>query len=73
MKFNPKDYEKEIVKSSCRFDRLRNPHWRAMAILRNVRRHLAVDLWRIDPGPHVTDAILIVDLCVSRVNSDLKV
>ena len=47
--------------------------WRAMHILRNVRRHLVVDEWRIDAGPHVTDAILVVDLCISRVNSDLQV
>lgn len=73
MKFDPKDYEHELVKSSCRFDRLKNPEWRAMHILRHVRGHLKDEEWRRDPGPHVTDALLMIDLCISRVNSDLKV
>lgn len=53
MKFDPKDYEHELVKSSCRFDRLKNPVWRAMHILRHVRGHLKDEEWRRDPGPHV--------------------
>ena len=65
--------EAELIKSSCRFTRLENPHYRAMLILRHVRRHLMEDEWRADPGPHVTDAVMVVDLCISRVNSDLKV
>ena len=73
MKFDPKDYEHEVVKSSCRFDRLKNPKWRAMYILRHVRKNLKEDEWRIDPGPHVTNAILCIDLCISRINSDLNV
>lgn len=73
MKFDPKDYEHEVVKSSCRFDRLRNPVWQAMHILRHVRTHLLVDEWKRGPGAHVTDAIMVIDLCISRVNSDLKI
>lgn len=73
MRFNPEDYEHEWVKSSCRFDRIRNSAWRAMFILHHVRRHLEIDIWRVDPGPHITDAILMIDLCISRVNSDLKI
>jgi hypothetical protein len=71
--FDPKDYAHEPVKSSCRFARLKNPRWRAMLILRHVRRRLTEDEWRADPGPHVTDGVMVIDLCISRVNSDLKV
>lgn len=73
MKYDPEDYEHELVKSSCRYDRLKNPSWRAMFILHHVRTHLTVDEWRVDPGPHVTDAVMCIDLCISRVNSELKV
>ncbi len=72
-KFDPKDYAHELVKSSCRFDRLKNPQWRAMYILGHVRNHLRDDEWRRAPGDDVTDAIMCVDLAISRVNSDLKV
>lgn len=44
-----------------------------MAILRHVRGYLMENEWKFNRGPHVTDAILIVDLCVSRVNSDLVI
>lgn len=72
MKFDPKDYAHEVVKSSCRFTRLENPQYRAMMILRHVRRHLRNEMWQRTPEPHITDAILCVDLCISRVNSDLR-
>jgi hypothetical protein len=73
MKFDPKDYEHELVKSSCRFTKLKNPRSRAMLILRHVRRNLLDDEWRRRPGPDVTSAVLTIDLCISRVNSDLEV
>ncbi len=72
MKFDPKDYAHELVKSSCRFNRLMNPQSRAMHILRHVRKHLMENEWQRTPEPHITDAILCIDLCISRVNSDLK-
>lgn len=72
MKFDPRDYEHELVKSSCRFTRVENPQYRAMHILRHVRKHLLEQEWPRSHGPHVTDAILCIDLCISRVNSDLR-
>ena len=73
MKFDPKDYEHEMDKSSCRFTRLKNPEWWARLILRQVRKHLVEDEWRIAPGDNVTCAVMHIDSCISRVNSDLKV
>lgn len=71
MNFDPKDYAHEVVKSSCRFTRLKNPQYRAMMILRHVRAHLLEQEWPIAQASYVTDAILVVDSCISRVNSDL--
>lgn len=73
MPFNPEDYAQEVVKNSCRFNRLKNPEWRAMHILRHVRRRLIEDIRRDSPGQDVTSAVQMIDLCISRVNSDLKV
>lgn len=73
MRFLPEDYEHELVKSSCRFTRLENPTWRARLILRKVRKHLVEDEWKKAPGAHITDAVMLCDICISRVNSDLRV
>lgn len=41
-------------------------------IMRHVRKHLLDHEWSVTPSPHVTDAIFLVDLCISRINSTMR-
>lgn len=68
-----KDWEHEVVKSSLRYARLKNPVYRGNLILRHVRQHLISTEWERWSGPHISDAVMMVDLSISRVNFDLRV
>jgi hypothetical protein len=72
-KFRKEDYEHELVRSSCRFERLKNPTYRGYLILKHVRKHLVENEWKRWDDDHIATAVLWTDICISRVNSDLVV
>ena len=57
--------------SGLMYRRLKNKNSPAYMILRHIHTCIVMDEWGKWPNSDITDAVMCIDICISRVNSEV--